>query len=297
MAVGITPDTSNENSYISVAEYKNAPTSLSISTLVVNGNQQAQDAELSNVILRASSYMNEYFNQNLVADEYTETQRIRYSASGGYFALHPNNAPIVSLSAFEYGQDPNFLNSLADCSTAWFEGQQIIIPGTQIGFNWSSQGPLGFGPGVSPSNWTFTKYTYVAGYTNTHIISAAEAGDTSITVEDPTGIVGGQRYRIIDSFKNEWVTVDSSYTYGDAIVPLTAPLAFGHDAGAVFSNLPNVIKEACILITSAFIKMRGVGSTTMQYTTQPTNNVPDSTRYGSEIALALDMVNKYRRIR
>ena len=88
MAVGITPDTSNENPYITVAEYKNAPTSLSLSTLVVNGNQQAQDAELESVILRASSYMNEYFNQNLVADEYTETQRIRYSASGGYFDGH-----------------------------------------------------------------------------------------------------------------------------------------------------------------------------------------------------------------
>lgn len=297
MAVGITPDTSNENPYITVAEYKNAPTSLSLSTLVVNGNQQAQDAELESVILRASSYMNEYFNQNLVADEYTETQRIRYSASGGYFAVHPNNSPIISLSAFQYGQDPNMLYSLGDCSTAWFEGQQIIIPGTQIGFNWTSQGPLGFGGGVTPSNWTFTKYTYIAGYVNTTMALANAAGDTSITVVDPTGIVPGQRYRITDGQANEWVTVASNYTYGNAVVTLSAPLVFAHGAGSTFGNMPNALKEACILITSAFIKMRGVGSTTMQYTTQPTNAVSDTSRYASEIALALDMVNKYRRIR
>ena len=182
MAVGITPDTTNENPYVTVAEYKAAPTAVSISTLVVGGNQEAQDAELANVILRASSYMNEYFNANLNADEYTETQRIRYSNSSGYFALHPNNSPIISLSDFQYGSNPNQLYSIADCSKCWFEGQQIIVPNPLLGFNWSSQGPLAFGS-VSPTGWTFTKYTYVAGFVNTTLALPASAGDTSITVD------------------------------------------------------------------------------------------------------------------
>jgi hypothetical protein len=295
MAVGITPDTTTENPYISVAEYKNAPTALSLSTLVVNGNQNAQDAELASVILRASSYMNEYFNANLVADEYTETQRIRYSQSSGYFALHPNNSPIISLSSFEYGSNPNALYALSDCSKVWFEGQQIIIPNPLLGFNWSSQGPLAFGS-VSPVGWTFTKYTYVAGYVNT-TIETADLGDTSVTVIDPTGILPGQRYRIADGAKSEWVMVSDNYVYGSSTVELQSALIFGHDAGATFYNMPNVIKEACILITSAFIKMRGDTSTTMQYTTNPSGNVAGATRYGNDIAVALDMVNKYRRIR
>lgn len=295
MAIGITPDTTNENPYISVAEYKNAPTAVSISTLVVNGNQQAQDAELANVIMRASSYMNEYFNANLVADEYTETQRIRYSQSSGYFALHPNNAPIISLSDFQYGSNPNNLYSIADCSKCWFEGQQIIIPNPLLGFNWSSQGPLAFGS-VSPTGWTFTKYTYVAGYVNTWI-AAASVGDTEVIVDSPIGILPGQRYRISDGSKSEWVHVSDNYVYGSPTIQLQTPLLFGHDEGATFYNLPNVIKEACILITTAFIKMRGDASTTMQYTTNPSGNVPGSTRYGNDIQVALDMVNKYRRIR
>lgn len=295
MAVGITPDTTNENPYISVAEYKNAPTAISLSTLVVNGNQAAQDAELASVILRASSYMNEYFNANLVADVYTETQRIRYSQSSGYMALHPNNSPIISLSSFEYGSNPNALYALSDCSKVWFEGQQIIIPNPLIGFNYSSQGPLAFGS-VSPVGWTFTKYTYVAGYVNTHI-DAAAVGDTSLLVADPTGILPGQRYRIADGAKSEYVHVNENYTYGSTTVGIQSPLVFAHDAGVTFYNLPNVIKEACILITTAFIKMRGDASTTMQYTTNPSGNVAGATRYGNDIQVALDMVNKYRRIR
>jgi hypothetical protein len=43
--------------------------------------------------------------------------------------------------------------------------------------------------------------------------------------------------------------------------------------------------------------MRGDASTTMAYTTSPSGNVAGSVRYGSDIAVALDMVNKYRRIR
>ena len=82
MAVGITPDTTRENPYLTVQEYKDAPTSIDYNNLVVGGNQAAQDAELANVILRASSYMNEYLNQSLVADQYTETQRVRVNGQG-----------------------------------------------------------------------------------------------------------------------------------------------------------------------------------------------------------------------
>ena len=66
MAVGVTAQTGfNEQPYITIAEYKNAPTSLDYNNLVVNGNANAQDAELSRVILRATSYLNEYLNQDL----------------------------------------------------------------------------------------------------------------------------------------------------------------------------------------------------------------------------------------
>jgi hypothetical protein len=295
MAVGITTDTTQENSYLTVQEYKDAPTSIDYNNLVVGGNQNAQDAELANVILRASSYMNEYLNQNLVATQYTETQRTRVNGQG-YVSLHPNNAPIVSLSDFQYGTDPNNLVALPDPSQAWFEPQQIIIPLSNLGLNYSSQGPLGFGFGYSPRQQLFCLYTYVAGFANTTVASAT-AGASSFTVTDGTGFVAGEQYRIYDGAKSERITIASSYTYGSTTIPTTTPLLYSHSAGVAIGNLPNALKEACILITTAFIKIRGDNSMTMNLTTQPTVNVGNAGRYSGDIAMALDMVNKYRRIR
>ena len=115
MATGITPLNSFfESPYITIAEYKNAPTSIDFDNLVVGGNANAQDAELANAILRASSFMDEYLNQNLRAATQTETQRVRITGQGT-IALHPNNNPIISLQSFEYGANPNSLVALPDC--------------------------------------------------------------------------------------------------------------------------------------------------------------------------------------
>ena len=294
MATGVTLDTFSERPYVSVAEYKNAPTSIDYDNLVVGGNAAAQDAELDRVILRASSFMDEYLNQNLVANRQTETQRTRFTPQG-YIALHPNQNPIISLESFYYGPTPNLLSELTDCSQAWFEGQQLIIPVTSMALNYSSQGPLAFGGG-SPTQQIFTKYTYVAGFVNNPIVSAT-AGASSLVVGRSEGIVAGQMLRIIDGANSETVYVSSSYVYGNTTVTLSSPLLYTHAAGSTISNMPNAIKQACILITTAFIKVRGDNSLTMNITTQPQQSLPGATRYGGEIRLALDMVDKYRRIR
>ena len=294
MTTGTTYDTFIENSYISVAEYKNAPTSIDYDNLVVGGNSGAQDAELARVIMRASSYMNEYLNQNLVADRITETQRARVTGQG-WIALHPDNSNIVSLEAFAYGADPNQLSTLNDCSKVWFEKQQIIIPLSGNNLTYSSQGPLSLGAtSASPYVQMFCKYTYVAGFVQT--LGTGTALATTLTVTDGTGILAGAVLNIYDGASSERVTVASTYTYGSTTVPLTTALVYTHAAVAV-SNLPTAVKQACILMTTAFIKLRGDNSLTMNITTAPSANISGSARYSSDISLALDMVDKYRRIR
>lgn len=295
MATGVTVDTFSERSYITVQEYKNAPTSIDFDNLVVGGNANAQDAELRNVILRASSYMDEYLNQNVVASRATETQRVRLTPNG-YIALHPNQSPIVSLESFYYGGSPTNLIPLTDPSQCWFEQQQILVPLSQMATTWSSQGPLAFGAGIGGTNQIFTKYTYVAGYANTTVVTAVAAA-TSLVVADPVGIIPGEMLRIYDGANSETVYVASNYTYGSATIPLSTPLVYSHSAGAAIGNLPNAVKEACILITSAFIKARGDNSLTMNVTTSPQVGIPGGMRYGGDIKLALDMVDKYRRVR
>lgn len=295
MAVGITHDTFNQSPYITITEYKNAPTSIDFDNLVVGGNASAQNAELDNVIRRASSYMDEYFNANLNATEYTETQRTRFTPEG-FLAIHPNNSPIISLSNLEYGTDPNNLITLANCDNTWFEEQQMIIPLSNIATSYSSQGPLAFGGYGLPRQQVYTKYTYVAGYVN-NAIATATAAATSLTVQDATGIMAGQKLRIYDGANSENVTVANNYTYGSTTVPLTSALAYTHASGITLGNIPNSIKEACILITTAFLRVRGDSSMTMSVTTFPQANVDGANRYGGEIKLALDIVDKFRRVR
>jgi len=295
MAVGITPDTTDESQYVSIAEFKNAPTSLDINNLVSGGNQAAQDTELANVLMRASSYMNEYLNQNLVAQKYTETQRLRIT-SQGYISLHPNNSPIIALESFQYGSTPNNLQTLTDPSQCWFEPQQIVIPLGQMNATYSSAGPLSFG-GAAPRQQLFTKYTYVSGYVN-NFIATATAGATSLTVTSGTGIVAGQVLHIYDGSLSETVTVASTYTYGSTTVPLASALVSSHVAGVTIGNLPMAIKQACILIATAFIRIRGDKSNTMSITTRAQGSeINGDSRFGSDIRLALDMVNLYRRVR
>ena len=294
MATGVTTLTGfNENPYISVAEFKNAPTSIDYNNLVVGGNQQAQDAELARVILRATSYLNEYLNQDLVAGLTTETQRVRMN-NQGYIALHPNVNPILSLESFNYGTTPNNMQALTDPSQCWFENQQVIIPLSQFQTTYSSQGPLAFGPAGVPGQVIYCQYTYVGGYVNTTATGLALA--SSVVVADPAGIIPGEQYRIYDGANSEQVTVSPNYVYGNTTVTLSTPLVYDHTA-VTFSNLPTVIKEAAILMTTVFIRARGDSSMTMNLTTNPTANIANNQRYAGSVALALDMVSKYRRVR
>ena len=296
MATGVTTQHPFfENPYITVTEYKNAPTAIDYDNLVVGGNAAAQDAELANVILRASSFMDEYLNQNLNASTQVENQRTRMTANG-FLAIHPNNNPVISLQSMSYGTDPNNLVALSDPSKAWFEDQQIIVPLSQLATTYSSQGALSFGVGAAPRQQIFVTFQYTSGYVN-NLITSATAAATSMTVQTATGIVPGMQLRIYDGASSERVTVASNYTYGSTTVPLTAALQYTHASGIPFGNLPQTIKEACILITTAFLKIRGDNSLTMNITTQPNGNVAGATMFGGEIAIATRMLDLYRRIR
>ena len=296
MATGVTLDTFNqENAYLTIAEFKNAPTSLDINNLISGGTQGQQDAELANIILRASSYLDEYLNQNLVAKRSTETQRVRVN-NQGYIALHPNDNPVIALESFLYGASPNNLQTLPDPSQCWFEAQQVLVPLSQMATTYSSAGPLSFGSST-PGQQLFTQYTYVAGFVNT-TIATATATATSLTVASGLGILAGGRLRIYDGVSSEIVTVASTYTNGSTTVPLTSALGFTHAAGVAIGNLPNAVKQAAILATTAFLRIRGDKSNTMSITTRAQGSeISGETRFGSDLALARDMVNLYRRIR
>lgn len=283
--------------YLTLEEYKSAPTAIDLDNLVWNSQDpDVQDAELKNVIIRASSWADTYCNQVLGATLETEQQRTRVTPSDGSIRLHPQFSPIVALTDFNYGYPTN-MASLGDCSIAWIEPQEIIIPNAQLG-NWTSQGPLSFGSyNGGYQNEIFVKYTYVAGYANTIVAEPSAIGDTELTVLDAVGIVAGQTLTIYDGANTELITVANDYVFGNNTVTLARPMLYAHDVDTSVSALPPAIKEAVILITTAFLKVRGDSSMTMQVTTLPTIQAPGAEKYGDELALAARLLSTYRRIR
>ena len=283
--------------YLTIEEYKNAPTAIDLDNLVFNSQDpDAQDAELRNVIGRASSWADTQCNQVLGATLETEQQRTRITPSDGSIRLHPRFSPIVALTDFNYGYPTN-MASLGDCSIAWIEEQEIIIPNAQLG-NWTSQGPLSFGSyNGGYQNEIFVRYTYVAGFTNTVVATPSAIGATQIIVSNPVGITAGQMLNIYDGMNTELITVANTYVFGSTTVPVTNPMLYAHDVDTSVSALPPAIKEAVILITTAFLKVRGDSSMVMDITTQPTVSTQGSEKYADELAIAARLLSSYRRIR
>lgn len=281
--------------YLSLLEFKNAPTALDYGNLVVGGNAQAQDAELTNAIYRASSWIDQYCGQVLSATVDQEQQRTRIKADGT-LRIHPKYAPIVALTGLSYGATPNQMVTATDPSQAWLEEQSIVFPYAQLSSTMSSQGPLSFGFPGTPGREVYVNYTYVNGWANTALASAATAGATSITVSDATGITPGESMTLFDGASTERVTVDPSYAFGSTTVLLSAALLFAHPVATTFSALPAAVKEACIVMTSAFLKIRGDASLTLAMTTRPSGN-GSSGLIGTESGIASEILKPFRRIR
>jgi len=281
--------------YLTLAEYKNAPTAIDFDNLVWNSQDpDVQDAELSNVIARASSWIDTYCNQVLAATTETENMRARISQDGT-IRVHPRYNPIIALVGFSYGNPSTQMNPV-DPSLAWIEDYQIIIPAGNLGFNYTYQGPLQFGLPATPRSEMFINLQYVAGYANTTIISATQ-GATSLTVADPTGITAGLTLKIYDGFDSEFITVASTYTFGSTTIPLTSALAYSHASGVSISALPPAIKEAAILVTTSMLKVRGDNSMVMSVASRAGEAVDGAQKIGTELKIAMDLLVPYRRIR
>lgn len=299
MTSAINPTTQQFSTpYLTIDEYRNAPTSIDIDNLVFNSSDpDVQNSELSNVIARASSWIDTHCNQVLGATTETETQRARVS-SDGYIKWHPRYNPVIALTDLWYGYPSTNLYQVTDVSSAWIENQQILFPYAMMGSLFTSQGPLQFGFPSTTGTPVFLKYTYVNGYPNTTIVTAVALAST-LTVASGVGITAGDTLKIYDGMYSENVTVASNYVFGSTTVPLTSPLLYSHIAGVSISSLPPAIKEAAILVTTAMLKVRGDNSLTMAVGTLPQQS--STSQYQASIqddmSMAISLLAPYRRIR
>ena len=284
-------------SYLTLQEYKSAPTAIDYSNLVAGGTSAQQDAELSAVIQRASSFIDIYVNQPLIAQNFTEQSRTRVTQEG-FLILSPDYNNVVALNSLSYGVVPTNMvtvpaASLANC---WFEKSQVIYPLSQLGLTYSSQGPLSFGFPPSTRSRIYASFNYTAGYCN-GLISTATVGQTFFTMVDPIGLTAGTVVNIYDGANTEQVVVSPTYIYGSSTVNITTSLAYTHASGVSVGNMPQAIKQAAILVTTDFLKVRGDNSLTMAVTTRANSGPSVQDIIGSDLALAKELLAPFRRMR
>lgn len=284
-------------SYLTLAEYKNAPTAIDYNNLVVGGTTAQQDAELSSVIQRASSFIDIYVNQPLIAQNFTEQSRARINREG-YLVLAPDYNNIVALNSLSYGSSPTTLTAVTPLALAstWFEKSQMIFPLSQVGLAYSSQGSLSFGFYPSTGSRVYALYNYCAGFCNGYI-NTAVAGATSFTMLDPIGLTAGTVVTIYDGQYTEQVTVSVAYIYGSSTVATTSPLLYAHALGVAVGNMPQAIKQAAILLATDFLKVRGDNSLTMAVTTRASSGPNNQGLIGSDVELAKQLLSPFRRMR
>lgn len=280
--------------YLTVAEFKQAPTAIDVDDLVGNGSAAVNDQELANVISRASSWIDSYCGQVLAATLDTETFRARVSRDG-FLRLHPRYWPIIEVVSASYGSNPTLMNTL-DPTTAWIEQQAVVFPLTGIAS--SFLGSIQFSRVYSPTAEQFVSMTYVNGYANSELTANASAGASSIAVKDATGFLPNQKFMVYDAEKTELCYVASTFVpvQGAGSVTLAAPLAFAHNSTVNVSALPPAVKQAAIYMTGVILKARG-NATLVMNTLTPSQFMEKNPSAMNDYQAAIELLKPYRRIR
>lgn len=282
--------------YITITEYKQAPTGTDVDDLVGGGTTAINDVELANEIARACSWIDSHCNQVLAATLDTDNFRGRISRDG-FLKVHPRYNPIVEVVSASVGVQPNYMTSL-DPTTAWIEPQSVLFPMTGVAGFFAA--PIQFSPPYTIGREVLVSMTYVNGYANTLLASNASVGASTLSVNDLTGFVPGQKFQVYDGADNELLTVASSFTPAQAAgsLPLAAPTSKAHSAGVSVSALPPAIKLAAIYMTNVLLKSRGNASVVMQgLSFTPTEILDKNPTVLSDYTAALNILEPYRRIR
>lgn len=224
--------------FITVAQLMDSPISNQLQKLVPRHSDAQRDAELSRIITRVTAMINAEVSQNLAATVDVEVGQVRVDADG-HLNIHTRANPIIDVLSIEVGASPTAasMTAVQDLSGLVLDPWRIKIP------NYGR-----------PGSRLWARFTYINGYPVTTLTVPAVAGESTITVKDPTGILPvnvpdmtGRVLTITDGRLLEQVTVD---TVAGNVVTTAAPLLFDHKAGTGVNDLPEDIEEATLLLIS-----------------------------------------------
>lgn len=253
VVAGYTGTYSAHTPYLTFDEWDTAATSVDTNDLVIGGTAAQQQAAVQNAIIRASSWVDRICHQVLAATN--DQHRGRYLVTRwGTVKVPLANKPVLEVSNVNVGQTPSTMALVSSTGLGDVDISLYGVVEIPVGSAFSGA----YGSRVGPGSRVRVTLDYVNGFPNTALAGPATAGASSLTVRSSLGIYPGTPLTVYDVMSGtEQVVVGSSFVAGSTTVPLVTPLAFAHAASISVSNLPPVVKEAAILLTTTLIQTRG----------------------------------------
>lgn len=277
-------------SYITVEEYRAAPTALQTNNLVPGGSQAVQDAELASLIEKASRQLDIWALQPLYATAGSQNDE-RVRVRDGDLILRAHQDRVKQLTSVSWGCQWTTMTTLTN-PACFIEENHIRVQINGAGTVWT--GALNLGGPTQGS--VFANWSYVAGWATTRLTNACLSTATTITVDNPAGIVGagsGVAPTILTITDTDGATKTQATVASVTgnTVTLTAPIGVGFNAGAGVAENED-IKQAAILAVSHYIKARKGSGVVMSK--NPVNAAKGE--LGDEMAEAQQIAERFQRL-
>lgn len=252
--------------YVTNAMFKGFPQWLDLDNLIPGGVAGVQDDSLADVLLAASDWAVGACEDMLLHGHLVSGEQLRTRAGpGGRLYVKPREIPIRAVVSLSYGADPSLMTALAlPAPSMWIEdGREVsFIPSAGLSF----VGPaIQFGMVPLPEMLTYVQWSYVAGYPFALLSSPVAQGATSVTVDDPAGILPGDTLRVYDPGQSDAVTVAGTYVPQvptvpptPTSIPLAGSFAHAHAAGTGITGMPRKILQAVIAYAVALLMREDV---------------------------------------
>lgn len=277
-------------SYITCEEYRAEPTALNTNNLIPGGIQSQQDAELASLIEQASRKMDEWAWQPLYATPGAQ-QDSNVRIKDGAAVLHCRQDRVKAITSFAWGSAWTSLTTLTN-PTVWIEENRVRVALSGAGLVWS--GALN----LNQPTWgtIFASWASVAGWATTRLTNLQNIGDTTITVDNPAGIVGvttpGVQATYLRLSNGAVKNVYMVQSITGSVVTLSTPLLEAWPAGAGVCEAPMDVSKATSKVVSHYIKERA--GTGVVMSRSPANASVKDTG-GDEMAEARETAERYQR--
>lgn len=306
MAVIFTPAASvwhaNIQPYISLSDYKNAPTAIDTSQLIPGSNQAANDQELARVIKRASGWADRLCDQTLAATLDTQSESDLNVRRDGTVRVVCNFWPVLELDSFLAGPTPSTITAVTDTTNIALKGRNVLsVPVFGLVANTPLVGFLA--GGLLPGDRACATWSYWNGWPHSTLTGGPyHINDASITVKTSLpAALAGQQLTISDGANEEVVTVSSAFT-GGTTIPLVGGLANTHTVPAgpdsiVVTALPWDARNGVIHLTSCLIKTRGAEADVMDSIgDEPAQSAAIEGGGVEDFSIAVDLLEYFRRV-